>query len=45
MTPLWLRAERGWRYERGAAISQSAAAGGALQKDEEIVWLLRGVTV
>jgi hypothetical protein len=42
-TPLWLHAKRGLRPEHGSAISQSAATGGALQK-EEIMRLLREVT-
>lgn len=42
MSP-WLHAKRELRPEHGSALSQSAAPGGALQK-EEILRLLREVT-
>ncbi len=43
-TPLWLRAKRRALHKHGFATSQSAAAGSALQKEEEIMRLLREVT-
>jgi hypothetical protein len=41
--PFWLDMKHRVLHRHGPATSQSAAVGGALQK-EEIVWLLREVT-